>query len=164
MPLYDPNAEPIDSFRNKYAFLSNFYPWAGGGRRIGRNIRILYDGRYYRSSEHAFQAAKTLDLRARAHIRHQPTPGSAKRHGQKVVLRPDWEKVKARIMYAIIFDKFTRNPMLADKLLQTRRAQLIEGNTWGDTYWGVCRGEGQNLFGKILMSVRRRIALTFVPF
>jgi len=31
---------------------------------------------------------------------------------------------------------------------------LIEGNTWGDTYWGVCRGRGSNNLGKLLMKIR----------
>jgi hypothetical protein len=31
---------------------------------------------------------------------------------------------------------------------------LIEGNTWGDTFWGVCNGVGENNLGKTLMNVR----------
>jgi predicted NAD-dependent protein-ADP-ribosyltransferase YbiA (DUF1768 family) len=30
----------------------------------------------------------------------------------------------------------------------------VEGNSWGDTYWGVCKGKGQNKLGHILMQVR----------
>jgi len=41
----------IDSFRDKYFFLSNFY-----------DCKICYEDEYYASVEHAFQAAKTYDL------------------------------------------------------------------------------------------------------
>lgn len=31
---------------------------------------------------------------------------------------------------------------------------IIEVNNWGDTYWGVCNGIGDNHLGKILMKIR----------
>jgi predicted NAD-dependent protein-ADP-ribosyltransferase YbiA (DUF1768 family) len=42
-------------------------------------------------------------------------------------------------------------------LMQTGERQLIEGNTWGDTYWGVCDGEGENNLGKLIMQVRKEL-------
>jgi hypothetical protein len=33
-------------------------------------------------------------------------------------------------------------------------ARLVEGNTWNDRYWGVCRGVGQNKLGHLLMKLR----------
>lgn len=36
-------------------------------------------------------------------------------------------------------------------------AQLIEGNHWGDTYWGVCYGQGLNHLGKTLARVRAEL-------
>ena len=50
--------------------------------------------------------------------------------------------------------KFSKNPILKAKLLATGDAELIEGNWWNDTYWGVCKGVGKNKLGKILMRVR----------
>lgn len=32
-----------------------------------------------------------------------------------------------------------------------------EGNTWGDKFWGVCDGEGENHLGKLLMEVRAEL-------
>lgn len=31
-------------------------------------------------------------------------------------------------------------------------------NHWGDKYWGICDGEGENRFGEILMKIRSEIA------
>jgi ribA/ribD-fused uncharacterized protein len=85
-------------------------------------------------------------------------PSSAKKKGRHVTLRHDWEKVKEEYMYQIVKAKFIQNPAIADALLETGNALLIEGNTWGDTIWGMCNGRGQNKLGKILMRVRSEIA------
>lgn len=45
-------------------------------------------------------------------------------------------------------------PGLQAKLLETGNEELVEGNYWGDTFWGVCRGRGENHLGKLLMKVR----------
>lgn len=132
----------IDSFSKEYEFLSNFY-----------SQEITYDGIKYPTNEHAFQAAKTLDLEERKVISSLPTPGQAKRAGRRVSLRPDWEEVKFDVMKEIVILKFI-NPALKEKLLATGDSELIEGNTWNDRCWGVCNGVGQNNLGRILMEVR----------
>ena len=73
------------------------------------------------------------------------------------MLRNDWEKVKDEIMYNICLCKFTQNEELKQKLLNTGNAELIEGYTWNDTYWGICRGRGKNHLGKILMQIREEL-------
>ena len=40
-------------------------------------------------------------------------------------------------------------------LLATGDAKIVEGNTWGDVFWGVCNGVGENHLGEILMKVRQ---------
>lgn len=104
--------------------------------------------------EHAFQLAKTLDAEARKAIANAPTPGAAKRLGRAVVLRPGWEEAKRAVMAALLLQKFTRHADLAKALLLTGDAELVEGNTWGDTFWGVCAGQGHNELGRQLMAVR----------
>ena len=59
-------------------------------------------------------------------------------------------------MVACVRMKFT-DPALAAKLLATGEATLVEGNHWGDTFWGVCDGEGRNQLGEILMTVREEL-------
>uniref|UniRef100_A0A6M3KX68 NADAR domain-containing protein n=1 Tax=viral metagenome TaxID=1070528 RepID=A0A6M3KX68_9ZZZZ len=135
----------INSFRGEFFFLSNFFPvviWNGGIR--------------YLSMEHAFQAAKTLDMAERRMIAELPTPGQAKRTGRKVTLRPDWEQVKLAMMERIVRRKFSI-PSLAQRLIATFPAKIVEGNTWGDRYWGVCAGVGANHLGEILMKIRKEL-------
>jgi hypothetical protein len=59
-------------------------------------------------------------------------------------------------MVDLLCQKFT-NSELRQKLLATEDAILIEGNTWGDTFWGVCKGVGKNHLGKILMAIRKEL-------
>jgi ribA/ribD-fused uncharacterized protein len=127
-------------------FLSNFYP-----------ASVIYQGRKYRTSEHAFQAAKTLDKNQRKTIAAFEEPALAKRMGRVVELREDWEDVKLGVMKIILRDKFKRNADLRKQLLATGDSELIEGNVWGDTYWGVCQGKGENHLGKLLMEVRQEL-------
>lgn len=86
-------------------------------------------------------------------------PNTAKRMGQRLVLRPHWDRIKLAIMHQLVFEKFHSNPSMRDRLIGTENALLIEGNDWGDTYWGVCRGLGANNLGNILMLVRSEIFL-----
>lgn len=67
--------------------------------------------------------------------------------------------VKLGFMEEIVRAKFLQNPHLAGKLLATKERQLVEGNTWGDTYWGVDirTGQGENHLGRILMQVRNEL-------
>ena len=37
---------------------------------------------------------------------------------------------------------------------ETGNAYLIEGNTWGDIYWGMSNNFGENKLGIILMKIR----------
>ena len=142
---YEKEINKIDSFEGKYSFLSNFY-----------SCSINYRGEVFPSVEHAFQAAKTNDILKIKEIKNASSPGRAKRLGRKVDIRQDWESVKIRIMAKLVLQKFT-DPVLAKKLIATGDADLIEGNIWYDTFWGVCDGEGQNHLGRILVAVRTNI-------
>ncbi len=139
----------IDSFSGEYRFLSNFY-----------QAEVEFEGMMYPSTEHAYQAAKTLDLKSRAMFQGG-TAGQAKRLGQVIILRDDWtnDNVKISVMYAVLLDKFTRHQDLRKQLIATSPNELIEGNTWNDTFWGVCDGKGKNHLGKLLMSIRQEIIL-----
>lgn len=137
----------VEEFRGKYRFLSNFYPLVLG---------VVLDGETYRTVEHAYQAAKTLNTNERTAIRVLSKPGEAKRSGRKVKIRRDWEAIKEGVMLDLVRQKFA-DKSLAALLLGTGNAELVEGNEWGDTFWGKCAGVGQNKLGKILMQVREEL-------
>ena len=135
----------INSFDKEYYFLSNYYP-----------SKITFEGIEYKTVEHAFQAAKSLDNFERYTIAMMPTPGRAKQMGRSTSLRADWEEVKESIMEICLREKFAI-PELREKLLATGDEELIEGNTWNDRFWGVCNGEGENKLGKLLMKIRKEL-------
>jgi hypothetical protein len=135
--------DPITRFDGENEFLSNFF-----------FAKVVWEDIEFPTSEHAFQADKTLNMEERRAIAALSTPGKAKRAGKRVKLRPDWDKIRVDRMLAIVEAKFKQNPELMERLIATGDAELIEGNTWNDTFWGVCRGKGRNILGKILMIVR----------
>ncbi len=91
-------------------------------------------------------------------IAQAPSPSKAKRLGRGVSLRPNWENIKLQVMKDIVRAKFTQNTDLRIMLVQgTGDAELIESNDWGDEFWGVCDGKGENHLGKILMEVREEL-------
>lgn len=142
----------IDQFKGEFRFLSNFSP---------AKVSIAEDDfpEVYPSVEHAFQAAKTLSRKERDTIREAPTPGKAKRWGQILTLRPGWEDIKVNVMRDLLWRKFNDDPRLRAKLLATEDVELVEGNTWGDEFWGVDlkTGAGENHLGKLLMETRTKI-------
>ncbi len=149
------DSKKIRSFKGEYAFLSNFYPCTVG-----------YEGMKYPSAEHAFQAAKTLDIDQRLGMAVCPTPSEAKYCGRRLLLREDWEEVKIAVMLAVIRDKFTRNVAhenIRELLLATGDAYLEEDNAHGDRFWGTVKGEGRNELGKILMQVREELRSGILP-
>lgn len=135
----------INKFDGEYAFLSNFTP-----------CKVTYNGRTYRTVEHAFQAAKSLDEMEQKIFLFVSDPAEAKRWGRQVHLRPDWEQVKDNIMKDLLKQKFSQEPFKS-QLLATGNIKLVEGNTWNDTYWGICKGRGLNMLGTLLMEVRSEL-------
>jgi len=137
----------IDSFSGEYRFLSNF-----------AISPIVFGNFTLQTVEHGYQGMKTKDLEVRKTIFMAATAGEAKRLGQAVDLRDDWEQIKVPVMKYFLDLKFSK-PDLCTKLIATGDQELIEGNTWNDTFWGVCQGKGKNMLGKLLMAKRQEILL-----
>lgn len=135
----------IDRFNGDYRFLSNFFM-----------VKVYIHNVEYRSVEHAYQASKTLDPDERAKIQAAETASEAKRLGQKVTMRPCWDQIKVSVMEMLLIQKFS-HPSLARWLLETGDQELVEGNTWGDRFWGKVKGQGQNNLGKLLMKIRKSL-------
>lgn len=129
-------------------FLNNFYI-----------VPVYYEGLWFPSSEHAYQAAKSMILSERISILKCNTPGQAKRMGKKLNLRPGWGSMRFDVMLEIVKSKF-KDPRLMYELSETFPHELIEGNNWHDNFWGDCSCEkcqsikGLNYLGLILMTTR----------
>lgn len=153
----------IHSFTGEYRFLSNFYPspiivpivYSGYNHKDEVALRIQHIE--FPTVEHAYVATKTMDPNLQLEISKVKKAGEVKKLGRKINLRSDWDEVKLSIMNMLVRKKFISDWDLTYKLISTEDKELIEGNTWGDTYWGVCRGEGENNLGKILMKVREEL-------
>lgn len=153
-------AGAIAGFSGPHRFLSNFW-----------SARVLYGAVAYPSVENAYQAAKSvhwvkggrcglLDDVEQAGIFAELatcTAGQAKRIGRRLLLRPDWEEIKLEVMRDLIAQKFAPGTKLAQLLLDTLNSPLIEDNTWGDVFWGVCKGRGLNHLGRLLMAQRQHL-------
>lgn len=147
----------ITRFRGPHRFLSNFY-----GLQPGDNtLRIHFGGLVFPTTEHAYVAAKVPDPDLRPVIQGLTTPGKAKRYLERHGLpaRADWPAVRLIVMNDIIRQKFLDHPRMSALLLATGDEDLIEGNDWGDVFWGVDleTGRGYNHLGRILMAVRREL-------
>lgn len=156
----------IDAFMGENRWLSNF----GDGD-------VWYNGRLYKNRESAYQDAKLTgqrpaldsyvsngaieDLRSK----YLTTSGKEAKAFSKTVkhlTRPDWEEVNLAIMSEIVHAFFTQHKDERIKLVLTYPQELIEGNTWHDTFYGVCKcqgttcfkGSGKNWLGRIEMAER----------
>lgn len=143
----------IDWFREEYEFLSNFYP-----------AKMLFDGIAYENAESAYQAQKLANPDERKQFSYL-FADEAKRLGQAVTVRPDWCEIRMGVMERIIEAKFTQNPKLARRLVETGTLPLMKGNYAGDTYWGIDlrARQGENHLGKILMTLRQRFRTEGIP-
>jgi ribA/ribD-fused uncharacterized protein len=130
----------------EYGFLDNFFP-----------ASFEVNGKLWTTSEHYFQAMKTLDPAEQEQVRVAHSPGESKRLGQKVSMRPDWHEVRYNVMVEALRLKFVQNPGLHRDLLATGDAIIHEDSPY-DFVWGWRKNKqgkpGLDLLGKALMQVR----------
>ena len=138
----------VMTFTGKYAFLSTFH-----------RADFEWDGRIYHCCEAAFQSARSLDPFERRRF-SEFNGVTARREGKALKPRFDWEMIRDSVMEEIVLAKFSQNPKLAKKLVDTGDMELVYGNRIQETYWGVDEqtGRGENHLGKILMRVRGMLA------
>lgn len=135
------------STRGPYGSFSNFY-----------KAEVYYNYILWRTSEHAYQAAKFTDEEIKLSIARAKSPFDAVAIGRDPRnaehMRPDWEDVKYDVMKEIVGAKFSQHGRLQDILVATGDALIIE-DAPGDYVWGVGKdGTGTNWLGKVLMEVR----------
>lgn len=145
-------ATVINEFTGEYEFLSNYFP-----------CTISYNGYIFNSSEAAYQAQKCVHKEDMEAIAQMKNADEAKQYAKTMDKRTDWDMIKEKIMYRVVKQKFIQNSSLGKKLLDTENAYLIEGNNWGDQFWGICPVvgnvgiDGLNMLGTILMVIRNEL-------
>lgn len=152
----------IPEFKGEYYFLSNFHYHPMPYDTAGASIT-------FPTVEHAFQAAKhrAMDLPEEERVAYVMeiirvrTPTEARSIGKSAqgLNVPKWDAMKVGVMRDILLQKFTDRELEA-LLLGTGDAMLVEGNTWGDQFWGRCEGRGYNILGVLLMEIRGYLRLS----
>ena len=140
----------IIQFRGPYRWLSNF-----AGCRINYGDPIPdWSVVKYTCVENAYQSAKSDDPEWREFCREN-TPGVVKRASRKIKIHPNWDDMKVNVMKVLLMQKFSQEPYRT-LLLETGNIDIIEGNTWGDKFWGVCLEtyQGENKLGRLIMDFR----------
>ena len=132
--------------KEDYGWLSNFH-------RSSQKV----DGVSYPTNEHYYQCMKTSKPEIRDFIRFAPNPHCAMISGRG--LRPkeivdEWDGLKKiAIMYRGLKAKFSQNPALRTKLLNTGNATLHEDSPT-DMFWGI---KGEDKLGHLLGLVRDKM-------
>ena len=139
------NETEIRGFFGPYRWLSNFEP-----------CRIVYDNVEYPTSENAYKATRALpEFR---HLFTTCSPMEAIQLGESLprLSMEEWQAKRVSVMRDILFIKFSENPHLKEKLLNTKNSYLEERLWWRDTFWGydVNLQRGENKLGHLLMGVR----------
>ena len=141
----------INEFQGTNRFLSNFW-----------FAKIEWLGYEYPTLEHAFQAAKFANHPEVVKlIQDCEKPGEAKAIARKYkhLVEPCWfHYTRDLVMMHLLRQKFRPGSNLAIALVGTLPHKLVEGNNWGDTYWGVCNGVGENTLGRYLEIIRADLA------
>lgn len=134
----------ILEFQGEFRWLSNFWP-----------CKVALDGMWFPSIENAYQAAK-FPIVNREYFLFCTAPQS-KQFARRMKPVSNWNEIKVEIMQGLIEQKFAPGTALANKLIETGDCLIEEGNTWGDTFWGICRGVGRNTLGKLIMAQRCKL-------
>lgn len=146
----------IDSFENEYRFLSTFYPSPFVDPTISvksnenNTLHITWP-----SVENYFHAMKFTDNKLMLSF-SEMTPAQSRINARKNKYdRNRWSSIEFDILTKALFLKFEQNQTLKLKLIETGEEEIMYKNWWGDTKYGVCNGEGDNILGCTLMNLRK---------
>ena len=140
----------INEFKGEYSWLSNFYMRP-----------VVIANITFPTNEHFFAANKTLNREQFMWVVDALSPSIAKRRGREIQLRDNWYEVRVEVMAVGLYQKYTQHPDLKQKLLNTNKEMLIEGNYWHDNFWGNCFCkrchdiQGENMLGRLHMELRK---------
>ena len=152
------------AFKGEKKFLSNMYKapihLSIEDSFARKTPYISFDGTIYPTSEHFYQSMKSDSKEWKALVSSTPDGEKVKTLARKHLIkkktykmREDWDIIKIPVMAVAVYLKFSQNKELHDKLSKID-GKISEVNCWGDTFWGVCNGVGQDNLGKIITRYR----------
>lgn len=124
---------------------------------------VIYEGREYPTSEHAYQAGKARKESVREWILSAPSPSlvAMAAHGLYTWdIVPNWSRTKFDRMRGVLRAKFTQHQDLFELLLSTGGARLVESAQTDNAVnrlWGEVNGKGKNMLGILLMELRSEL-------
>ncbi len=143
---YKPLADSIEFYEkeDEYGVFSNF-----------SDHPFVLDKKYWRTSEHYYQANKFEPFsKIYNSIQQAKTATIAKNIAHSHQIDESWEERKILFMYNALYEKFIQNNGLIKLLLSTKSAYIIE-KAIDDEFWGSGReGKGKNMLGRVLMFLR----------
>ena len=122
---------------------------------------VVWRGRTWNTSEHAYQAAAFDEQSIIEEIFNATSAHNALKLAIKYVdkMRPSWESEKYEVMKEICRAKLEQHPYIQETLKKSEVAKLIEDSP-KDAYWG--RGadwQGANNLGKVWMELREEMLI-----
>jgi ribA/ribD-fused uncharacterized protein len=159
----------MERITDKYVFFwgSEFSNWFA--------CKFRYKSITFFNSEQAFMWEKAVffgDMESAEKILKTPSPSECKALGKKVKNfdAAIWLTEGYKVMFSVNLAKFNQNHRLKDTLISTGNKIIVEASPY-DVIWGIGLGSeddrcldetqwrGQNLLGKVLMDVRKRLIL-----
>ena len=129
---------------------------------------VEFEGRIHPTAEHAYQFGKPRKPEVRDWLMVAPSPSllAMAAHGlYSWDVAPGWSVGRYARMQAVVHAKFSQNPDLAEILLGTGDARIVESTSfnnevnrrWGEVYLPSGVWVGENWLGKILMETRTKL-------
>lgn len=130
-------------------------------------LEVLFEDARHPTAEHAYQSGKARKPEVRRWLMAAPSPAllAMAAHGlYHWDIAPGWSRGRYDRMLAVVRAKFAQHPAIAEILVKTGDARLVESATVDNDVnrrWGEVNGRGQNWLGKILMQVRDEMRGTY---
>lgn len=140
-------SKEVKFYEGEYYMLSNLSAHA-----------IMFEGKLYPTSEHAYQASKFVEEKIIEDIRAATSPllakSIAKRNLGTSAEKKDWKISKVLMMEQILIAKLSQHEEVKQALLSTGDKEIAEDSPT-DYFWGIGEdGGGENTLGKLWMKLR----------
>ncbi len=152
----------FDSNMNEVIIKREMYQWDIFPLDNFSAFGLVMDGKYFQTSEHAFQYLKFVDTNKEIanKIKDSFSPNDARNiaHENKKYRLENWQDVKYLYMEKVLRLKVEQNPIVKEVLMNTKNYLIAENCIDEDTDWGLDNNnQGNNNLGKIWMKIRDEI-------